>query len=168
MKEKIIKQAAMCIVLAAALFVSEHSGIGVLEKGSDRVVGYMSVNYTAADIYNFAQEGIEAVSGLPEKAKKAVAAAAVKNRYGEPVDEEYSNGRKTVYAVGAGQIAAVGENEEIGRYVRITHEGSGESLYGNLSEIFVKAAESVRKGQIIGIYSENNDEEFYYSFKEFD
>ena len=64
-------------------------------------------------------------------------------------------------------MIAVGENEEIGKYIKIKHGDQAESLYGNLSEVHAIASANVKKGQIIGIYDKTEGKEFYYSFQEF-
>jgi len=73
-----------------------------------------------------------------------------------------------VDAVACGRVVAVGENEEIGRYVRIVHANQSESLYGNLESINVEVPANVKKGQIVGIYNRAKAEEFYYSLNEKD
>ena len=65
-------------------------------------------------------------------------------------------------------MTAVGENEEIGKYIKITHGDSGESLYGNLKSVNVTVPGRVKKGDIIGVYEKSEDKEFYYSFREFE
>ena len=166
MKKKMLRQAGGCLLVAAALFIAGNSNIGVLERGCDAVMNYMSVNYTAEEIRQGAQRGVKAVSALPEKAGQAVSVISGKKTYGEPVNEKEEGGKKTVYAVGAGQVAETGETEEMGSFIRIIHGRDGESVYGNLSTVYVEPSSRVRKGQVIGVY-ENGDREFYYSFREF-
>ena len=168
MREKIRKQTVFCVIAVLAIFISENSGIAALEKGAEKVVSCMSVDYSAGDIAAMAAKGAEAVSGLPAKAEKAVDVVVMKSRYGEPVDERYSGENTAVYAVGAGKVSAAGENESIGKYVKISHDSDGESLYGNLDKVLVKVPENVKKGQIIGIYREDSGKDFYYSFRDFD
>ena len=88
--------------------------------------------------------------------------------YGEPIDEEFSGDSTSVYAVAGGEVTSVGENEEIGKYIKITHGEKGESLYGNLSTTGVKVPSRVKKGQIIGTYEKSDEKQFYYSFREFE
>ena len=168
MREKIRKQTVFCVIAVLAIFISENSGIAALEKGTGKVVSCMSVDYSAGDIAAMAAKGAEAVSGLPAKAEKAVDVVVMKSRYGEPVDERYSGENTAVYAVGAGKVSAAGENESIVKYVKISHDSDGESIYGNLDKVLVKVPENVKKGQIIGVYREDSGKDFYYSFRDFD
>ncbi|MDO4545339.1 MAG: M23 family metallopeptidase [Bacillota bacterium] len=167
MRAKLLKQAGICVLIALALLISKNSNIGILEQGADTVLAQMSVNYTAEDIKEGAQRGVAAVASLPGKVNTAVSVMTGTSSYGDPIDEEFDGDEATIYAVGAGQVTAVGENEEIGKYIRITHGSDGESLYGNLKKTYVEVPSKVKKGQIIGIYEKSDTAEFYYSFREF-
>ena len=50
MKEKLIKQIIMVLLLAAALFLADHSHIGVLERGSAVIQSQMAAEYTWSDV----------------------------------------------------------------------------------------------------------------------
>lgn len=167
MRERLMRQLGICLLIVMALYVSKISDIKVLERGADTVLKQMSVNYTKEDAVKAAKKGAIAVSSIPDKIDDAVTMVTGKPMYGEPIDEKYSGKQSSVFAVGNGQVAAVGENETIGKYVRITHGKDGESLYGNLSKTFVEVPTKIKRGQIIGVYKKSNTKEFYYSFKEF-
>lgn len=167
MKEKLFKQAGVCLLIILAIFISQNSGIGLLERGSAAVMKYAAVNYTAGDIKKAGEKFAESAAAFPEKAESVINIIAGKSLYAEPIDEIYKDGKAMVYAVAAGQVCAVGENEEIGKYIKIIHGGDGESLYGNLDEIYIKVPSKVKKGQIIGMFKNSGNKEFYYSFKEF-
>lgn len=167
MKRKILEQTCICIIIVLALFISKHSNISVLEKGSETIMAYMETNYTFQDFKNAANKGSQVVASLPGKVSGAVAVMRGKPTLIDPIDKEYENGKAAVYAVAGGEVTAVGENEEIGKYIKITHDSMGESLYGNLKAVYIKVPSRVKKGQIIGIYEKNKDKEFYYSFREF-
>lgn len=167
MRKRLARQIFACILVIAAFVISGNSGVKVLQDGTYALLGYMMQDNTADDIRECAEKGMTFVSELPAKAGKDVETMVRKDRYSEPVDEK-NNGRNTaVHAVGAGQVTAVGDSEEIGKYIKITHEGDGESLYGNLSSTLVKVPENVKKGQIIGVYNADSDKKFYYSFRDF-
>lgn len=168
MKERLLKQVCICFLIALALLIADNSRIGVFEKGAEKVLYHMEKDYNSKEALNVLNRGTAAVMSAPDKFQKAVTAVTGKPMYGEPVDDKYSSeNRKSVFAVENGEVTAVGENETIGRYIRITHGEEGESLYGNLSKTFVKTPEKVRRGQIIGTYEKIEGKEFYYSFKEF-
>ena len=50
----------------------------------------------------------------------------------------------------AGQVFAVGEDEDWGRYVRIRSAGDIDAVYYGLEEVSVRAGESVTAGQLLG------------------
>ncbi len=168
MKNKILKQAGIVIIIAVALFISKNSPVDVMERGADTILGYMEVNYTADTFRSIADRGKAAAVSATSKVSEAVGAIAGRPVYSDPIDSEFSGNEASVYAVGGGQVTETGENDEIGKYIRITHGDYGESLYGNLKSVNVEAPSRVKKGQIIGIYEKSEDREFYYSFREFD
>lgn len=168
MKNKMMRQAAIAALIALALFISKNSPLKVMEEGADAVFGYMNVNYTAEAFMELADKGKAAAASVTSKVGDAAEIIAGRPVYGDPIDSEFSGDQAAVYAVGGGQVTEVGEDEEIGKYIRIIHGDYGESLYGNLKSVKVTAPSRVRKGQIIGIYEKNSSREFYYSFKEFD
>jgi len=155
MISKLIKQIIICAGLVFALYFAGQSDISAVKKVNNAVTGYMNVNYTMEDIIDTA-----------EKIYRTVLQAGIID-YGEPIDEVYEGEQTPVYAVAGGQVTASGENEEIGKYVKIVHGDGSESLYGNLKSVSVSVPANVRKGQIIGIYEDIKDKEFYYSLKEF-
>ena len=126
------------------------------------------IAFVLVTVCNLKSEDIKkTVGSIIDRMSETVNVMMEEPMYGEPIDEEYKGGEVPVYAVGGGKVTAVGENEEIGRYIKIKHGDQAESLYGNLGEIHVIASANVKKGQIIGIYKKNDDKDFYYSFKEF-
>lgn len=56
-----------------------------------------------------------------------------------------------VYATADGTVYITGENNTIGKYVRINHAYGFTSVYGHLSEIKVKSTEHIHIGQVIGL-----------------
>lgn len=168
MKNKILKQAGVAALVVLALLISKYSHIGVLEEGADTVLSYMEVNYSADDLVSAAGKSKEVAASVTSKVNDTVGTITGKSSYGEPIDEVYLDNQASVYAVSGGQVTAVGENEEIGKYIKITHGDTGESLYGNLKTVNVTVPSKVKKGQIIGVYEKSENKEFYYSFKEFD
>ena len=59
--------------------------------------------------------------------------------------------REYVYATADGTVYITGENNTIGKYVRINHAYGFTSVYGHLSEIKVKSTEHIHIGQVIGL-----------------
>ena len=55
-----------------------------------------------------------------------------------------------VYAILSGMVSAAGENEILGKYVKIDHGGM-QSIYGHLSSVLVSKGEQVNSGKVIAI-----------------
>ena len=72
MKEKLIKQIIMVLLLAAALFLADHSHIGVLERGSAVIQSQMAAEYTWSDVKHAGQKAAAAASALPDKVNETV------------------------------------------------------------------------------------------------
>ena len=60
-----------------------------------------------------------------------------------------SNQEFHVYSVGGGIVSQVGEDIELGKYIKIVHGNEIISVYGGCSQIYVQALEKVKKGQLI-------------------
>lgn len=168
MKRKIIEQTCFCIIIALVLFISKNSNTPLLERGAETVLNYMETEYTIEDLKRAVQKSRTLAADLPAKVSGTISVMTGKMTLGDPIDEKYENGSAAVYADAGGEVTSAGENEEIGRYIRITHGSMGESLYGNLESVYVEVPERVKKGQIIGTYKKKDGKDFYYSFKEFE
>ena len=160
------KQAGVCALMVLALLLSKNSGVAVLEQGAESVIKHMSVNYTRETVKEVADKSRAAAAFATGRVETAVNAITGKPVYGQPIDAEFEGTQTPVYAVAGGQVISVGENEEIGKYVRIIHGNQAESLYGNLHSVKVSVPSNVKKGQIIGIYEEREEKDFYFSLKE--
>ena len=55
-----------------------------------------------------------------------------------------------VHAILSGRVNAAGENEILGKYVKIDH-GGVQSIYGHLSSVLVSKGEHVNSGKLIAI-----------------
>ena len=51
-----------------------------------------------------------------------------------------------------------------GLYIIINH-GDECSIYGNLNKIYAAQGDRVKKGDVIGVYCDDSDKEFYYEVK---
>ena len=58
---------------------------------------------------------------------------------------------ETVYAAEDGRILSIGNDEELGRYIRISHEDGLRTVYANLGESTVKVGQIVKKGDKIAV-----------------
>ena len=167
MIKKILTQTALCILVILAIFISKNSGLTSMERGAEVVLAQMAVSYTIDDVKGAATKTLGIASVFTDKVGGAIDVITGKAVYGEPIDDKYEGDKTVVYAVAGGKVTAVGENEEIGKYIKIIHGDQAESLYGNLNSINVAVPEQVKKGQIIGIYDKSTGDDFYYSLKEF-
>lgn len=167
MLRKMLIQTVACLMIAAVIAAAGQSELTVMRKGAEAVMSYMAVSYSWEDVKNAAGKTSEVFAVMTGKVDEAVDVMTGKPVYGEPIDEKYEGNETVVYAVGGGKVTAVGENEEIGKYIRITHGSHAESLYGNLKSVRVSTPVNVKKGQIIGVYEKKKGKDFYYSFKEF-
>lgn len=167
MKNKLKKQTYACIIIAIAMLISVTSDITTLKQGSNAIISYMNKDYTVEDIKRTLSSCADFASAMPEKVTSVINIIKGTPEMGEPIDPAYVAGQTDVYAVLGGDVTSSGENEEIGKYIRITHGSIGESLYGNLKSIDVEIPSRVKKGQKIGTFEQKEDEDFYYSFNEF-
>ncbi|TYP57607.1 M23 family metallopeptidase [Thermosediminibacter litoriperuensis] len=55
-----------------------------------------------------------------------------------------------VKAAGDGTVMLAAEDAEMGRLIKIRHDGDLVTLYAHLKDVYVKAGDKVRQGQIIG------------------
>lgn len=167
-KSKLLKQTGICAIIVLALLLAGNVGIPQLNRGSEAVIAYLSKNYTVTDVMAAAKTSISAIAKAPVTVTNAVLSTKNSGKYGQPIDEVEEGQSVSVYAVGAGSVTSVGENEKIGKFVKINHADEAESVYGNCQSIRVKELERVKKGQIIASFKKEGDREFYYSFRNLD
>lgn len=167
MKNKLKKQMYAMGIIILALALSINSGVPVLQRGAEVIMSYIDTNYTSDDIKQTLSASADFATEVPAKLASVVNSVKDGPEFGNPIDPGYVAGVTDIYAAYGGDVTAVGENEEIGKYVKITHGSLGESLYGNLEKVFVAVPARVKKGQKIGTFEQKEDEEFYYSFTEF-
>ncbi len=66
-----------------------------------------------------------------------------------------------VFAAKTGKVISATRNRGMGRYVIIRHKDNIITIYGHLSEIFVRKNDSVHQGQIIGKVGKTGNARFY-------
>ncbi|MFO7152285.1 MAG: M23 family metallopeptidase [Bacillota bacterium] len=59
-----------------------------------------------------------------------------------------------VKAAAAGTVIQVAEDAELGRMIKIRHEGDVVTVYARLGEVYVKLGDNISQGQIIGTVGE--------------
>ena len=149
MKERLMKQVVMVLLFAVAMLLADHSHIDVLQRGSEAIRMQMAAEYTWDEVKKAGDKTVKTVSSLPGRINGAVQTVTGKPVLGEPIDEKRHGKQSSVYAVDSGQVVATGEDETIGKYVRISHGKEGESLYGNLEKILVKVPVKVKKETVM-------------------
>lgn len=167
MERKTLKRTVIALFVLAVVFFSGNTGQGIRD-GRTAAEGIIGTVCSKEALHAAAVKFGETAASLTERVVETAGHIAGGTSYGEPIDEEFSGSSTSVYAVAGGEVTSVGENEEIGRYVKITHGEKGESLYGNLSTTSVTVPSRVKKGQIIGTYEKSDEKQFYYSFNEFE
>lgn len=164
-KTKLWKQAGICLIIVLTFALAQNVKIPQLNKGSEAVVAYLSKNYTTGDVMVFAKNSVQTLARTPAAVTNAILSSKESSEYDAPIDEAQEGQTVSVYAVEAGTVSAVGENDKIGNFVKILHGDEAESIYGNCSEIYVKEMQRVKKGQIIASFTKKDDLEFYHSVK---
>lgn len=167
-KSKLLKQTGVCVIVVLALLLARSVNVPQLNRGSEAAIAYLSKNYTVSDAMTFAKNSIATIAKTPVTVTNAVLSTKEEGKYGKPADEAKEGETVSVYAVGAGTISAVGENEKIGKFIKINHGDEAESIYGNCTSIYVKELDRVKKGQVIATFKKEPDTEFYYSFRNLD
>ena len=157
MERKTLKRTVIALFVLAVVFFSGNTRAAMQEKDTAAAGSMISAVCSGEGLHSLTERVIETAGYI-----------AGGTSYGEPIDEEFSGDSTSVYAVAGGEVTSVGENEEIGKYIKITHGEKGESLYGNLSTTGVKVPSRVKKGQIIGTYEKSDEKQIYYSFREFE
>ncbi len=168
MERKTLKRTAIALFFLAVVFFSGNTHTSMQEKGTAATGSMISTLSSGEGLRAAALKCRETAASLTERVIETAGYIAGGTSYGEPIDEDFPGDSTSVYAVAGGEVTSVGENEEIGKYIKITHGEKGESLYGNLSTTGVTVPSRVKKGQIIGTYEKSDEKQFYYSFKEFE
>lgn len=164
-KTKILKQAGICLIIVLAFVLAQNMNIPQLNRGSEAIVAYLSKNYTAGDVMVFAKNSVQAIVQAPATVTNAILSSQESSESGEPIDEASEGQTVSVYAIEAGTVSAVGENDKLGQFIKILHGDGRESIYGNCSKVYVKELQRVKKGQIIASFTKKGNLEFYYSVK---
>ena len=157
--KKIMVQTAVCLAIMGAVHMDFVAEI----PNSDELTAMASINYSAADIHEAGGKLWKKVKTLPDAITGAVIEANSLNLYGEPLQATDSN-EKLVYASRGGNVEKSGISSEYGLYIIINH-GDECCNYGNLNKIYAAQGDRVKKGDVIGVYCDDSDKEFYYEVK---
>ena len=163
-KKVLLAQICICLFLVTGYITIGNSGVEVLKEKRGQLVATMSEHHTVADIITSGKAAAALI-----KAQDAVSGYIMEGResqkYAEPVDPAVEGEITSVYAVSGGQVIETGENSELGKYIKIQHDGA-VSVYGRCSRIYAKEGKHVRRGQVIGSYMQDENNQFYYDLIE--
>ena len=159
--KKLIIQTALSLGIVLTITIAQASDSKAVKEIINSIEGEITREYTVSD--------------LPAAVIKINETMMHDAKYGEPIDQKLTDGKASVHSVAGGTVKEIGNNQDIGKYIIIQHGEESESTYGNLSEITCTLNERVKKGEIIGVYvqdedmSDNNEEKnFYYALNYFD
>ena len=80
---------------------------------------------------------------------------------GEPLGKADKKGLQVVYAAEKGIVPEAGIDSKIGSFIKIKSSDT-IYIYGNLEKISAVTGDKVKKGDVIGEFNSNGEEEFYY------
>lgn len=164
-----VTQIIVSIFLAAAFMIFSEIDSPSVQSTMEKIEHELTREYTLNEIKDLGKRVQSTIQKIPAVVSNVTEKVAESNAvYGEPIDEEPLTETAMVYAVAGGTVSEVGSNDDIGNYVVIQHGNESESTYGNLSNIKVTQHERVKKGEIIGGYTESQEKEFYYTLNFFD
>lgn len=156
---KLVRQTGICLILVLALALAGEVDHPQLNRGSRAVLAQLNKDYTVEDAKTFTKK----ITNVPVSLTKSVLSKAETPQYGKPIDRTAKGETAMVYAVEDGRVAAAGENQKIGKFIKLVHGEYSESVYGNCEKFYVKELEEVKKGQIIAAFKNDGKTEFYYS-----
>ncbi len=165
LKKIVLIQTCICLFLATAYITIGKTGPDMLKEKRGQIVAVMSKHYTAEDIFDAGKETVIGLIKTPTAVTNYIISGQELQKYAEPVDPAAEGDVTSVYAVASGQIIETGENNALGKYIKIRHE-KAISVYGKCCRIYVKEGEHVRRGQVIGSYLQNEKNKFYYELIE--
>lgn len=185
----LIKQILVCIIIVLLVIVIKKMDIAIVNQSVETFKAALNHDYKASDIVDSARNLASKARDIPDNIVAAFQRSESKLAFSPPADEDAiisTFGEKTgffgsetsgfergmkfqsdqelqVYAVGGGIVSEVGESSQYGKYIKIVHGDDVVSIYGGCTQIYVQSLEKVKKGQLIGSISPENNG--YLSFE---
>lgn len=185
----LIKQVLVCIIIVLLVIVIKKMDIAIVNQSVETFKAALNHDYKAADIVDSARNLASKARDIPDNIVAAFQRSESKLAFSPPADEDAiisTFGEKTgffgsetsgfergmkfqsdqelqVYAVGGGIVSEIGESSQYGKYIKIVHGDDVVSIYGGCTQIYVQSLEKVKKGQLIGSISPENNG--YLSFE---
>ena len=182
----LLKQVIVCIFIVLLVIVIKKMDIAIVNEGVETVKAKLEENYTVADITEIAKDTaadtVQKMKSVPDSIREAFQSSDRKLAFSPPADEaaiistfgeklSYSGKEESgfergmkfssekeiqVYSIGGGIVSEIGESSQYGNYIKISHGGKIESIYGGCTKIYVESLEKVKKGQLIASVSPEN------------
>lgn len=160
-REKFVAQTIICLMIFSLVKSAGMIDARFIKDIRTWAETLLEVHYTAEDIKQAASELITEAGNAHEAVTAAVIAANNNGQYSKILGEADPDGIQIVYAPSGGRIISAGIDDELGMYVKISHDEK-ISVCGNMSRISVLTGERVGKGDIIGTFDNTSGKDFYY------
>lgn len=160
-KKILLTQICICLFIVTGYITIGNSNAAVLKEKRSKAVAAISEHYRISDVFDKSKVAVSALIKVPATLTNYVMKGQESQQFAEPIDQAAEGMITSVYAVSGGQVIETGESEELGNYIKIKHDGA-VSVYGNCSRIYIKEGKHVRRGQVIGSYMQDKNNEFYY------
>ncbi len=164
-KKVLLAQICVCLFLVTGYISIGELNRELLHDKRSQVVAAISKHNSVADLFEEGKQVVSTVIKMPSSVSEQIKKGKDAQQYAEPLDPVLEGDITSVYAVAGGQVTETGENEEIGKYVIIQHD-EAVSVYGNCCKVYAKENEHIRRGQVIGSYIQDAENEFYYKLIE--
>ena len=164
-KKILLVQICVCLFIITGYITIEKSGVESLKDRRSEAIAAISKHYTTKDILDVGKDTVAELIDSPATLTGYILKGQEAQKYAEPIDPVIEGAITSVYAVSGGQVIETGENSELGRYIKIQHDGA-VSVYGNCCRVYAKDGKHVRRGQVIGSYIQDENNTFYYELIE--
>lgn len=161
LKDKLLVQCVACLIIFSFIQGSALIKQEDFSKLREEIAEHSKIHNTVEDIKEDSLKLFDKLLGAPSEFASVVIEANSANEFSAPIDEKTSESIQPVYATSGGVVIYAGVDRELGSCIKIIHQNK-ISTYGNLYTLAVVPDERVKKGQIIGTYDNNCNEEFYY------
>lgn len=163
-KDKLLVQALICLTLFSLIRISAFSDTGIIASVRENITGAVQKHHTVEDLKEKGRGILSDIAKAPDALVSVIARSGEAGEYGVPIDDESDEKLMTVYAVSGGVVSYAGIDKDLGICIRIDH-GDKVSVYGNMCSLTAVTGERIARGDIIGTYDSECDEDFYYSLE---
>ncbi|PAB61367.1 M23 family metallopeptidase [Anaeromicrobium sediminis] len=188
-RKKLIKQILWAIGIVVVVIIIKtmnmsvtNDGLGLLKENIHKDMDVKKTAYYVKkafnEVPNFHNKTMEVFGNMTSSRlnKKYVPPieGEIVSSYGDSIDpilntKSFQRGIdmmsfKDTYVRGIddGTIAEVGESENLGMYVKVSHGSDVFAIYSNCTEIKVKKGDEIRKGDRIGVFRKNDNGKYFH------